>query len=37
MIDDYIKRVTGQGIAGQQVVNDLMKLKEKYEKQFAGK
>jgi len=37
MIDDYIKRVTAQGIAGQQVVNDLMKLKEKYEKQFAGK
>jgi TRAP-type C4-dicarboxylate transport system substrate-binding protein len=37
MIEDYIKRVTGQGIPGQQVINDLLKLKEKYEKQFAGK
>jgi len=37
MIDDYIKRVTGQGLPGQQIINDLLKLKEKYEKQFAGK
>jgi TRAP-type transport system periplasmic protein len=37
MTDEYIKRVTAQGVSGQQVINDLMKLKEKYEKQFAGK
>jgi TRAP-type C4-dicarboxylate transport system substrate-binding protein len=37
MTDEYIKRVTAQGVPGQQVINDLMKLKEKYEKQFAGK
>jgi TRAP-type transport system periplasmic protein len=37
MTDEYVKRVTAQGVPGQQVINDLMKLKEKYEKQFAGK
>lgn len=37
MIDDYIKRVTAQGTPGQAVMNDLYKLKEKYEKQFSGK
>ncbi len=37
MFDEYIKRVTAQGVAGQQVIYDVMKLKEKYEKQFAGK
>ena len=37
MFDEYIKRVTAQGVAGQQVINDLMKLKEKYEKPIAGK
>ncbi len=37
MIDEYIKRVTAQGVQGQQVIGDVMRLKEKYEKQFAGK
>jgi TRAP-type transport system periplasmic protein len=37
MFDEYVKRVTPQGTNGQQVLNDLYKLKEKYEKQFSGK
>ena len=37
MIDDYVKRVTAAGINGSQVMQDLYKFKEKYEKQFAGK
>jgi TRAP-type C4-dicarboxylate transport system substrate-binding protein len=37
MIDEYIKRVTAQGVPGQQVISDVTRLKEKYEKQFAGK
>ncbi len=37
MFDDYVKRVSAQGIAGQQVLNDLYKLKDKYEKQYSGK
>lgn len=37
MMDEYVKRVTALGVPGQQVVNDVVKLKEKYEKQFAGK
>jgi TRAP-type C4-dicarboxylate transport system substrate-binding protein len=37
MIDDYVKRATSQGVPGQQILNDLYKLKDKYEKQFVGK
>jgi TRAP-type C4-dicarboxylate transport system substrate-binding protein len=37
MIDDYVKRVTASGLNGAQVMQDLYKLKDKYEKQFAGK
>jgi TRAP-type transport system periplasmic protein len=37
IIDDYIKRVTAQGLPAQQIVNDMMKMKEKYDKQFSGK
>ena len=37
MIDDYVKRVTAAGINGSQIMQDLYKLKDKYEKQFAGK
>ncbi|MHB8829829.1 MAG: TRAP transporter substrate-binding protein [Syntrophales bacterium] len=37
MIDSYIKRVTAAGLNGAQVIQDLYKLKEKYEKQFSGK
>jgi len=32
MIDDYIKRVTAQGFPGKQIIDDVYKLKEKYEK-----
>ncbi len=34
MMDEYVKRVTPQGTPGEQVLSDLYKLKEKYEKQF---
>ncbi len=37
MFDDYVKRVTAQGVPGQQVLDDLYKLKDKYEKQYSGK
>jgi TRAP-type C4-dicarboxylate transport system substrate-binding protein len=37
MIDDYVKRVTASGLNGAQIMEDLYKLKDKYEKQFAGK
>jgi hypothetical protein len=37
MIDDYVKRVTAGGLNGAQIMQDLYKLKDKYEKQFAGK
>lgn len=37
MIDDYVKRVTAAGLNGAQIMQDLYKLKDKYEKQFAGK
>jgi TRAP-type transport system periplasmic protein len=34
MIDDYIKKVTAQGLPGDQIVKDAFALKAKYEKQF---
>jgi TRAP-type transport system periplasmic protein len=34
MMDEYVKRVTPQGTPGEQVLSDLYKLKDKYEKQF---
>ncbi len=34
MIDDYIKRVSAQGLPGEQIMQDLYKLRDKYEKQF---
>jgi TRAP-type C4-dicarboxylate transport system substrate-binding protein len=37
MFDEYVKRVSAQGVAGQQVLDDLYKLKAKYEKQYSGK
>ncbi len=37
MIDDYLKRVSAQGLPGQQILNDVYSLRDKYEKQFAGK
>jgi TRAP-type C4-dicarboxylate transport system substrate-binding protein len=32
MIDDYIKRVSGQGLPGDQIVKDVLLLKAKYDK-----
>lgn len=32
MIDDYIKRVTAMGLPGKQIIEDVYKLKDKYEK-----
>lgn len=34
MLDDYVKRVSAQGIAGDQILKDALRLKEKYEKQY---
>lgn len=34
MIDDYIKRVSAKGLPGEQIMRDLYKLRDKYEKQF---
>jgi TRAP-type transport system periplasmic protein len=34
MIDDYIKKVSAQGLPGDQIVKDALSLKAKYEKQF---
>ena len=34
MIDDYIKRVTGTGLPGEQIVKDTYLLKAKYEKMY---
>lgn len=34
MMDEYVKRVTPQGTPGEQVLSDLYKLKDKYEKEF---
>jgi TRAP-type transport system periplasmic protein len=34
MVDDYIKRVTGQGLPGEQIVKDTYLLKAKYEKVY---
>jgi TRAP-type transport system periplasmic protein len=33
MVDDYIKKVTAQGLPGDQIVKDAYSLKAKYEKQ----
>ena len=34
MIDGYVKRVTDQGLPGEQLIKDAYALKEKYEKQY---
>ena len=34
MIDDYLKRVNGQGLHGDQILKDLYALKAKYEKAY---
>jgi len=33
IVDSYIQRVTAQGIAGNEIMNDINKLKKKYENQ----
>jgi TRAP-type transport system periplasmic protein len=37
MVDDYIKRVSAQGLPGKEIVADAQKIKEKYEKQSKKK
>ncbi|MCS7280271.1 MAG: TRAP transporter substrate-binding protein [Desulfobacterota bacterium] len=32
MIDDYIRRVTAQGLPGKQIIDDVYRFKEKYER-----
>jgi TRAP-type transport system periplasmic protein len=34
MMDDYVKRITALGLPGNQVLKDVLELKEKYEKQY---
>jgi TRAP-type C4-dicarboxylate transport system substrate-binding protein len=34
MIDEYIQKVTAQGLPGDQIIKDVYALKEKYEKQY---
>jgi TRAP-type C4-dicarboxylate transport system substrate-binding protein len=34
LIDGYVKRVTDQGLPGEQIIKDVYALKEKYEKQY---
>ncbi len=34
LIDGYVKRVTDQGLPGDQIIKDVYALKEKYEKQY---
>jgi TRAP-type C4-dicarboxylate transport system substrate-binding protein len=34
MFDEYAKKVTAQGMPGEQIVKDVFALKEKYEKQY---
>jgi len=35
MIDEYIKKVNGMGLPGDQIVKDVYSLKAKYEKQYT--
>jgi len=34
MIDEYVQKVTTQGLPGQQIIKDVYQLKDKYEKQY---
>ena len=34
LIDDYIKKVNAVGLPGNQILSDVLKLKEKYEKEY---
>jgi len=35
MIDEYVKRVTTQGLPGEQILKDVYALKAKYEKEYS--
>jgi len=32
MMDEYVKRVTAKGLPGDQILQDLYRLRDKYEK-----
>lgn len=34
IVNDYVQRVTAQGIPGNQIIGDIAQLKKKYEKQY---
>jgi TRAP-type C4-dicarboxylate transport system substrate-binding protein len=34
MIRDYVKKVTAQGLPGEQIIKDVNSLKAKYEKEY---
>ncbi len=34
IVDDYVKRVNGRGLAGEQIVKDVVALRDKYAKQY---
>ena len=34
MISDYVKKVNAAGLPGDQIVKDVMALKDKYEKEY---
>ncbi|MBN1662237.1 MAG: TRAP transporter substrate-binding protein [Deltaproteobacteria bacterium] len=34
MIQDYVKRVTAQGVPGEEIIKDVYSLKKKYEKKY---
>jgi TRAP-type C4-dicarboxylate transport system substrate-binding protein len=34
LVDDYVKRVDAAGLPGEQIVSDVLKLKDKYEKKY---
>jgi TRAP-type C4-dicarboxylate transport system substrate-binding protein len=34
IVDDYIKRMNAKGLPGEQIVKDVLTLRDKYEKQF---
>jgi TRAP-type transport system periplasmic protein len=37
MVEEYVKRVSAQGLPGDTIITDLYKARDKYEKQYKGK
>ena len=33
MMDEYVKRVSAKGLPGEKIIQDIYKLRDKYEKQ----